>query len=103
MTVDWHSSPRHIVKLVGGISDGSFMPVYTDDICYITCVINYDTKTAHYYHLTTAEVTDKYDRQYLKTWYQFWTSQEFTKENDQYLEEHSDDYLKLKYTLKEPG
>ena len=89
-------TPHHIIKLIGGFQDGSFMPIYQDKICHVTCVINYDTKTAHYYHLASEEVTEG-EIKYQKIWYQFWTSLEFTKENEEYLKEHfSSDYEKMK-------
>jgi hypothetical protein len=92
-------TPHHIIKLIGGFSDGSFMPIYQDKICHVTCVINYDTKMAHYYHLASEEVIEG-EIKYQKIWYQFWTSQEFTEDHDQYLEDYSDDYKKLKKDLE---
>lgn len=92
-------TPRHILRMVGGIFDGSFMPVYKDDICFVTCVLNYNTKIAHYYHLVSDKVVSESGQEFLQTYYQFWTSQEFTEENDKYIEDHSDEYKNIKALL----
>ncbi len=95
------ATPRHIIKLVGGLLDGSDTPIYEDNICYILCVLNYETKIGHYYHLMSQELVADSGIKYCKMWYQFWISEEFTKENQQYLEDHSDDYEEIKDFLDE--
>lgn len=82
----------HIIKYVGGILDGSTTEIFTENIPFLTCVVNFEAKTAHYYHLVSDKVVDSSDVEFLQTYYSFYISKELTKENEKYLEDHCKGY-----------
>lgn len=85
----------HVVKLVGGVLDGSTIDILTENIPFVNCVVNSKTKTAHYYHLTLENVVgEQSNMEYLKTYYRFWVSEELTEDDEKYLEDRSGDQYK---------